>query len=731
MLRLRWKLMILLLAMALGPMAAVVVIDRRATRRLGEQLGQQMHATLLDIAERQLLRAVEDFGRLLGAEKRAVELSVRMQARAAAERLTTARGIDDDAAQPQAIPHSLFDDVRRHPAIPGIQRSPRHVHHADDGTLIPMAVSYEVTSFLLPGGREELDASDAMRRLAAMLDDYRAVRAAAPDQIIWQYTALPDGLQQAYPGHGGYPEDFDPRQRPWYLRAVEAYERARHPSPDAAVTWVPPMVDAATRDLVLTVAAPVVDHAGNLRGVTALDVSMRGLLSRATMPVPWSEQAETLMIIVPRDHVPEQWLHRPLVFASSLEHRPRDWTRPPPLRPLSLDDDATLASVIADMNAPRSNARSVKIDGEDRLLAYGPISDDGMFLAVTLPMSMLLQSVEQAEQHVLTQARAAMLRATFVGVIVAMLAAMIAWFGARVVTRPVDQLADAAAAIADGDLDTRVTIRTHDELEKLGNAFNRMVPKLRDRLRMRDSLALAMQVQQNLLPDAPPRIEGLDIAGRSIYCDETGGDYYDFLDLSDLSQPGRRRLVVAVGDVTGHGVAAAILMATARALLRSRIDHGNELAAVISNINLHLADDRQAGRFMTLLCLLLDVDQRMLTWVGAGHDPVIVYDPGTDAFDELAGVDLPLGVDPTWQYQHFCSDRWQPGMVLLIGTDGIWETRDPDGRQFGKVRLREVLRAHAGEPAQAVGEAIVAAVEAFRGRGPQEDDLTFVVIKLL
>jgi sigma-B regulation protein RsbU (phosphoserine phosphatase) len=134
---------------------------------------------------------------------------------------------------------------------------------------------------------------------------------------------------------------------------------------------------------------------------------------------------------------------------------------------------------------------------------------------------------------------------------------------------------------------------------------------------------------------------------------------------------------------------------------------------------------------MTLLCLVVDAHQRTLTWVGAGHDPVIVYNPRTDAFSELAGVDLPLGVDAAWPYQQFSSGDWQTGMVLVIGTDGIWETRDAAGQQFGKDRLRGVIRAHGAETAQRIGEAIIAATAAFRGHGPQEDDLTFVVVRLL
>ena len=125
----------------------------------------------------------------------------------------------------------------------------------------------------------------------------------------------------------------------------------------------------------------------------------------------------------------------------------------------------------------------------------------------------------------------------------------------------------AATRIAGGDLTTRATVRTHDEIHDLAEAFNAMVPKLQEHTQMEHSLRLAKEIQQNLLPDGPPPIAGIDVAGSNTPADQTGGDYFDFLDLSAWKGS---TLAVAVGDVTGHGIPAALLMATARSLLRAR-----------------------------------------------------------------------------------------------------------------------------------------------------------------
>jgi sigma-B regulation protein RsbU (phosphoserine phosphatase) len=296
------------------------------------------------------------------------------------------------------------------------------------------------------------------------------------------------------------------------------------------------------------------------------------------------------------------------------------------------------------------------------------------------------------------------------------------------ITSPVDKLVGAARQVAGGDFSAQVRIPNHDELGEMGQAFNAMVPQLQDSMRMRQSLALAMQVQQNLLPQRPPLIDGLDVAGTSLFCDETGGDYYDFLNLTKL---GPDHLGVAVGDVTGHGIPAALLMATTRALLRSHAIHPGNLGGIMVDINEHFTADTLAGQFTTLFYAVLDAKQRTIRWSSAGHDPAIVYDPATDAFDELGGAGIPLGIDATATYEELSRNGLQPGEIIVIGTDGIWETRNGDGRPFGKDALRNLIRRHADCPADEIAEAITNALAEFRQSKPQEDDVTLVVIKIV
>jgi sigma-B regulation protein RsbU (phosphoserine phosphatase) len=178
-------------------------------------------------------------------------------------------------------------------------------------------------------------------------------------------------------------------------------------------------------------------------------------------------------------------------------------------------------------------------------------------------------------------------------------------------------------------------------------------------------------------------------------------------------------------------VAAALLMTSARALLRTRAGRIGSGSELMNELNRHLSADTPVGRFMTLFYMVLDADAKSVRWASAGHDPAIVYDPAADTFDELAGRDIPLGIELSWQYRESRRDRLPAGCVIVIGTDGIWEARNPRHEQFGKDRLRDAVRRNAGTTAAEIKRAITDSLRAFRQDVPQQDDVTLVVVKVL
>jgi sigma-B regulation protein RsbU (phosphoserine phosphatase) len=281
--------------------------------------------------------------------------------------------------------------------------------------------------------------------------------------------------------------------------------------------------------------------------------------------------------------------------------------------------------------------------------------------------------------------------------------------------------------VSRGDLSHRVPVTTSDEMGVIAGHTNTMIARLREGVRMREGLLIAQEVQQHFLPREAPAMPGLDIAGASLFSDETGGDFFDFIEC-DPDNCGQ--LAVAVGDVSGHGIGAALLMTAGRAVIRQNAATPGSAAESIRRANLHLSRDiGDTGRFMTVFFMTVNPAEGTITWVNAGQQPPQLYDPATDEFTELKGVDIPLGVEPGWDYHERSMALPGPGQILCITTDGIWEARSPDGSMFGRERLRALIRDNRDRNAHDILAAVSGRVVEFSGARGREDDLTLVVIK--
>ena len=210
-----------------------------------------------------------------------------------------------------------------------------------------------------------------------------------------------------------------------------------------------------------------------------------------------------------------------------------------------------------------------------------------------------------------------------------------------------------------------------------------------------DSLTMAAHVQRSLLPKTIPSFPGLEVACRMIPCDAVGGDYLDFLSGEDFAGRG---FVAAVGDVAGHGPAAALLMTAARACLRMRASRPGGVGEVVSDLNRHLvADLSDVERFMTFY--LIEVRSDAVIWVSAGHQPALLVDPGSGTVTDLDGDGPPLGIDPDITFHEHHIPFRDSGEVLALYTDGITESWNPDGKQFGHERFKQSLLRHARQSA--------------------------------
>jgi len=262
-----------------------------------------------------------------------------------------------------------------------------------------------------------------------------------------------------------------------------------------------------------------------------------------------------------------------------------------------------------------------------------------------------------------------------------------------------------------------------DKGEIIGN-----VAFVTDMTEHKRALALAGEVQKSLMPQAHPQVGGLDIAGKNVSCEEIGGDYFDFLWRQEYPNA---YFSVVVGDITGHGVDAALLMTAARAFLRMRASQSGTISQIVTEMNRHLSQDvLDSGRFMTLFYLTIDPEDGRLGWVRAGHDPAVIYDPEKDSFEELKGDGIALGVNEDFTYPENHRAGLSKGQIIAVGTDGIWETCNHNGEMFGKERFRNVIRKNAHAGAGLILNAVYDELTRFAHGLKAEDDITLVIVKI-
>jgi len=240
---------------------------------------------------------------------------------------------------------------------------------------------------------------------------------------------------------------------------------------------------------------------------------------------------------------------------------------------------------------------------------------------------------------------------------------------------------------------------------------------------VRKSLQIAREIQQSLLPRDEIQVAGFEVAAWSRPADETGGDYYDWIQLPD----GRTAVVIA--DVTGHGIGPAMLMAVCRAYARASVPAVDPLRTAIEQLNRLVSHDFANGRFVTFAVALLSPTSAEIELLSAGHGPTFVYRPANGAIETHEGDGLPLGIIPDEKFLEPRRIAMEPGDSLLLVTDGFMEAHAESGDMFGIPRLGAALAARADRPVAEVLAAIDADVRAFAGTQRQADDMTAVLIR--
>jgi len=261
------------------------------------------------------------------------------------------------------------------------------------------------------------------------------------------------------------------------------------------------------------------------------------------------------------------------------------------------------------------------------------------------------------------------------------------------------------------------------EFRKQVEAALREAETRREVEHLQHDLDVARSIQQSLLPHSMPQVAGWDIAAWNQPADQTGGDYYDWQPLPN------GKFVVALADVTGHGIGPALLASVCRAYARANFRSQDTFLKAMGEINTAVAADVKEGRFITFVGAILGPNGNTIELLSAGHAPLFMYWFTHDRFDLIEAHALPLGISDSFVSEPPKVLEMAPGDLLVLATDGFFEWADKSGELFGSERMEKSVRAAAAKPAAEIITALYQDVLRFSAGTKQMDDLTAIVIK--
>ncbi len=710
--KIRKKLSLLFVAGALLPLLIVTYFHHTSMRKLGSEIGRSSQEKLTLLTQEFLRKIVKDYGRILQRDKSSLEIALRIQAREIEKDL--AKDSKPFSEQDMKFPDQVDSDKR--PS--GDTLSYKHLS-SKDSSRQPIWVSYNHPGIYYPQGVIKEDIKNDIKKLDKIFNTYQFIYHSYTNFIYWQHTSFESGLHITYPAHSNFRNEYDPRLEDWYIKTKDK---------DSLMWFV--AKDEATQKMTRILTMPVHYPDGSFAGVTTIEVPFSSTFQALELPYPLGliQDIEIFLVLFEKTTKERQGELKILLSKESQGHKSsyKDHIDKKNLY-FSLHDSDKFQKILQDTSSGNSGVQKIEYQGEEALCAYGGHMAGEPFPIIILPYKQITAQSTQLQNLVQERTTKWLHFSGFILLGAICLSTLLAFYSAWSIIKPVTQLASSAYRLSQGDFDTRVNIQSKDELQQLGSVFNDLGPKLEENERMRHAFTVARETQQYLLPKKAPNIKSYDISGMSIYSDETGGDYYDFIDLVDI---GADHLGIAVGDVSGHGIGAALLMASARGVIRSHASgFSQDLGDLFAMLNQHLLRDTGTNQFLTFFYGILDSETNSFRWASAGHDPAIWVKKRGRECQELPNTGMPLGISKEASFLQSGPITLAEEDVVLIGTDGIRETRNAEGREFGRDRLEQILIQNLDLTTKEICQKVVEAVKDFRQDAPQKDDITMVIIK--
>jgi serine phosphatase RsbU (regulator of sigma subunit) len=379
-------------------------------------------------------------------------------------------------------------------------------------------------------------------------------------------------------------------------------------------------------------------------------------------------------------------------------------------------DKARLQTLGVDRTAPVAAAGTPRRTGDWIIVAR--TAPSGIIFGIARPVAASLREIRRASVRNLGLGLLVIALA-FIGIIPI----------SHRMTQHLTTLTRGVRQLASGDFRTRVPVRSTDEFGALAGAFNQMAEDLErhealavEQERLRRELELSRLIQTEMLPRTSLRSGPAEIGGISVPAREVGGDFFNYFVLPD------GRLALLVGDVSGKGVSAALLMANIQATLRARLPHETDLAELADRLDRELDQNTPGGVYLTLFLAILEMDGRLLRYVNAGHNPQFLL-RGAGSIEPLGSTGMPIALYAGHGYRE-ARIALTAGDLLFFYTDGLVETENEQGHMFGAERLQTILSAEQRQGIDTVLHRVEEQVTAFRGQAEPFDDATMMALRI-
>ncbi|MDD3625735.1 MAG: SpoIIE family protein phosphatase [bacterium] len=540
------------------------------------------------------------------------------------------------------------------------------------------------------------------------------------------FIGTESGVILSYPWDSGLSEDYDPRLRDWYKKAVLS----------STGVWTDPYVEPLKNELIITFAKPFYNSKGKLQGVIEIDITMKAMNDRI---VNTKIGRKGYAFLIDKNGK--------VIVRPDLKVNDTRWDETYETDCLLDTDNIDLKDIIQKMVSGETGVSKCVLDEEERFIAYAPVQNTGWSLGIVIPLKDILEPLfqtqtklknetEKSEDNITRKKR----RLAVILLISSLLLLILIFIASKSIsdriTDPILALNAGANIVGSGNLDYSLEIHTGDEIEDLANTFNKMTQNLKvyisdlkettaEKERIESDLRIATEIQMSMLPTTfppfPDRNE-FDIFASMVPAKEVGGDFYDFFFIS------QDELCFVIGDVSGKGVPAALFMAITKTLIKTEVSRGISPETALFNVNSILISENKACMFVTVFCCILNVRTGELRFANAGHNPPVISKAGNPAEFLKEESGFVLGVMPGIKFGtgkiHLNSND-----LLLLYTDGVTEANNEKKELFSNQRLIDIVNRIKLENTEKIIQEIKVEINAFAGNEPQSDDITMLAIR--